>query len=398
MKQYERIRAEIDLDAFEHNMDEIERLISPGTKICAVIKADGYGHGAIPLAGILEKRESVWGYAVATAEEAELLHDSGVTKPLLILGYVFEEDIGTIVDLDIRPTVFTYESALELSKAAEAAGRTVKVHVKLDTGMGRIGFACPGKAGLNGPESTEAKNPGLIMDRTADEIERIAALPNLEIEGIFTHFAMADQKDKAFSQKQAERFFELLDMIKSRGIDIPLRHISNSAGIIDMPEYNMDMVRAGIILYGLWPSDEVRRDRIDLHPLMTLKSHVVFVKELSDGDTVSYGGTYRVKGKEKIATVPVGYGDGYPRTLSNVGYVLIHGQRAPICGRVCMDQFMVNVTDIGDVIPGDEVVLTGRQGDEQITVEELGDLSGRFNYEFACDIGKRVPRVYIRKD
>ncbi len=398
MKQYGRICAEIDLDAFEHNLDEIERLISPETEICAVIKADGYGHGAIPLAEILEKRKRVWGYAVATVEEAELLHESGITKPLLILGYVFKEDLGTVVDLDIRPTVFSYESALELSEAAQEAGRTVKVHVKLDTGMGRIGFACPGKDNSNGPAEDAGENAGLIMDRTADDIVRIASLPNLEIEGIFTHFSMADRKDKEFSEKQAERFFEMIDMLKARGINIPLRHISNSAGIIDMPQYNLDLVRAGIILYGLWPSDEVNKANIDLRPLMTLKSHVVHVKEMYEGDVVSYGGTYRVSGREIIATVPAGYGDGYPRTLSNAGCVLIHGQRAPICGRVCMDQFMVNVTDIESVIPGDEVVLIGRQGDERITMEELGDLSGRFNYEFACDIGKRVPRIYLRDD
>ncbi len=376
MRQHSRVCAEINLDNFEHNLDEIERLLGPGTEICAVIKTDGYGHGAVPLARVLEERESVWGYAVATADEALELCDAGLKKPILILGYVFDEDMEDLIERDIRLTVFTVETARMLSGAAYESGKTVKIHIKMDTGMSRIGFAC--------------------TDETADEIEEIAALPNIEIEGLFTHFAMADMRDKSFSELQARRFFAVRDALGERGIDIPLCHISNSAAIIDMPQYDLDLARAGIILYGLWPSDEVSRDRIDLKPLMTLKSHVVQVKTLTDGNIVSYGGTYRVDGEEVIATIPVGYGDGYPRTLSNVGYVLIRGQRAPICGRICMDQFMVNVTDIPGVKPGDEVILAGRCGEEEITLEQLGELSGRFNYEFACDIGKRVPRVYVR--
>ncbi len=375
MSQHSRICAQIDLDHFEHNLDEIERLISPDTMICAVIKADGYGHGALPLAEIMEERERVWGYAVATVEEAVLLHDLGIHKPILILGYVFEEDLGTVVDLGLRPAVISADAARALSETAVRLGKNVKIHIKIDTGMSRIGFSCSGG--------------------TADEIARIADLPGVMIEGIFTHFSMADSEDKAFTHEQADRFFTLLDSLKERGIRIPLRHMSNSAGIIDLPQYDLDLVRAGIILYGLWPSDEVRKDRIDLRPLLSLKSHVVQVKSLADGTPISYGGTYTVKGTEVIATVPVGYGDGYPRALSNVGYVLIHGRRAPICGRICMDYFMVNVTDIENVHAGDAVTLIGRDGEEEITMEQLGDLSGRFNYEFACDIGKRVPRIYV---
>ncbi len=376
MGEYSRICAQINLDHFEHNMDEIERLISPGTKICAVIKTDGYGHGAVPLARILENRDSVWGYSVATVEEAMILKESGMKKPVLILGYVFEEDLETVIQHEIRPTVFSLESAKELSDIAQKLQKTVHIHIKIDTGMGRIGFSC--------------------ADETVETILKISQMPNLDIEGIFSHFAMADAADKTFSRKQAETFFDILSLLEENNIKIPMRHISNSAGIIDLPEYNLDLVRAGIILYGLWPSDEVKKDRIDLKPLMSLTSHVIHVKTLDEGAPISYGATYRVRGSETIATIPAGYGDGYPRSLSNAGYVLIHGRRAPICGRICMDQFMVNVTDIEDVKPGDEVTLIGKDGDEEITIEQLAEISGRFNYEFACDIGKRVPRIYIR--
>lgn len=376
MRQYRRICAEIDLDCFEHNLNEIRSLISPQTKVCAVIKTDGYGHGAVALAGIMEHREEIWGYAVATVEEAKILRRSGIKKPVLILGYVFEEGMDTMIDLEIRPTVFSLAEARELSEAAVRKQKTARLHVKLDTGMSRIGFQC--------------------TEESAELIAQIAALPNILIEGIFTHFARADESDKAFSVDQAELFFEMIRRLERRGVDIPLRHISNSAAIVDLPQYNLDLVRAGIILYGLRPSEEVSKDRIDLRPVLTLKSHVVHVKTLEEGRTISYGGTYRVKGTQRIATIPAGYGDGYPRTLSNRGYVLIHGKRAPICGRVCMDQFMVDVTDIDQVKPGDEVVLVGRDGEEQITMEMIGELSGRFHYEFACDLGKRIPRVYFR--
>ncbi|MCD8045894.1 MAG: alanine racemase [Clostridiales bacterium] len=372
MKQHSRICAQINLDAFEHNLNEIKRVISPDTKVCAVIKTDGYGHGASVLASVMEGHEEIWGYAVATVEEAVTLRDGGIEKPILILGYVFEEDLDTLIDLDIRPTVFSLAVAEELSAEAVRKNRAVHIHIKLDSGMGRIGFPC--------------------CEETIETIAQIANLPNIVTEGIFTHFARADERDKSWSKRQAERFFSVTDALAQRGIRIPIRHISNSAGIIDLPQYNLDLVRAGIILYGLWPSDEVNREAVDLQPILTLKSHVVHVKTMTDGEPVSYGGTYCVSGTQQIATIPVGYGDGYPRALSNRGYVLIHGQKAPVCGRICMDQFMVNVTGIPDVKPGDEVILVGGG----ITMEEIGTLSGRFNYEFACDLGKRIPRVYCR--
>lgn len=376
MEKHSRICAYINLDDFEHNLDEIRRMIAPGTKICAVIKTDGYGHGAAVLAEVMEKREEIWGYAVATAEEAEALRCRGLKKPVLILGYVFEEDLHTLVEQEIRPTVFSLASAKEISDTAVRQNRIARIHIKLDTGMGRIGFPCNGE--------------------TVDTIAQIAGLPNIMIEGIFTHFARADETDKSYTQEQAQRFFSVVKGLEAKNIHIPIRHISNSAGIIDLPQYNLDMVRAGIILYGLWPSDEVHRERIALKPILSLKSHVVHVKTMSEGETVSYGDTYQVHGVQRIATIPAGYGDGYPRALSNCGYVLIHGQKASICGRVCMDQFMVNVTDIPNVCPGDEVTLVGRQGEEKITMDDIGALSGRFNYEFACDLGKRIPRLYCK--
>ncbi|MCD8300621.1 MAG: alanine racemase [Clostridiales bacterium] len=377
MIQHSRICAEIDLDNFDHNLNEIERLISPGTKICAVIKADGYGHGAAALAEIMEQRNSVWGYAVATVEEAMALHRAGLKKPILILGYVFDEDLDTVIGMNIRMTVFTAEMAREISLAAQKEGKNVRIHIKLDTGMSRIGFQCTGEA--------------------VKEIAEIAAMPNIYIEGIYTHFARADETDKNFSLGQAEMFTKMVGALRDEGVTADFLHMANSAAIIDLPRYDLDMVRAGIILYGLWPSDEVQKDRIDLMPLMTLKSHIIHVKTLEEGRSVSYGGTYHVEGTKTIATIPVGYADGYPRSLSNIGYVLIRGKKAPICGRVCMDQFMVDVTEIEDVMPGDEVILLGRDGGEEITMDILGELSGRFNYELACDVGKRVPRVYVRR-
>lgn len=376
MKHHNRVCARIDLDALEHNLDEIKRLIHPETRVIAVIKADGYGHGAAMMARIIEQREEIWGCAVATAEEAESLRAQGFKKEILILGFVFPEEYEELVRLHIRPTVFSMEMARELSAAAASLQETVRIHIKLDTGMSRIGYQ--------------------ITPGSADEVAEIAKLPNVSIEGMFTHFSKADEADKSFTREQAERYQRMNDWLRERGVEIPLHHISNSAGIVDLPEYNLDLVRAGIILYGLWPSDEVNQNNIDLKPLLTLKSHVAHVKELEEGRLISYGGTYRVSGTRRIATIPVGYADGYPRSLSNKGCVLIHGRRSPICGRICMDQFMVDVTDVPDVKIGDEVTLIGADGVDRITMEEIGVLSGRFNYEFACDLGKRIPRVYFK--
>lgn len=377
MKQYKRVYANINLDRFEHNLDEIKRVLKPGTKIAAVIKMDAYGHGAVQLASLMEEREEIWGYAVATADEAVILRNNAIRKPILVLGYTFAYQYPLMIEHDIRPTVFSLDMAREVSEAAVKLGRDIPVHIKLDTGMSRIGYQ--------------------ICETSADEIAQVKELPHIILEGMFTHFSKADETDKSFTKHQLAGYQKMTDMLRERGIEIPIHHVSNSAGIIDLPEANMDMVRAGIILYGLWPSDDVNRSVLDLQPVLSLKSHVVHIKTLEPGRIISYGGTYEVKRPSVIATIPVGYGDGYARSLSNKGYVLIHGKRAPICGRVCMDQFMVDITEIEDVKIGDLVILIGEEGEERITMEELGELSGRFNYEFVCDLGKRIPRVYEYK-
>lgn len=374
MKQYKRVFAAIHMDAFEHNLKAIKGCLKYETKIIAVIKMDAYGHGAVKFAELMDTLDYVWGYAVATLDEAIILRNNGIKKDILVLGYTFPEQYEDLIMYQVRPAIFSMEMAKDFSDTATRLGRTIPIHIKLDTGMSRIGYQ--------------------INEESADEIAQISALPNIMIEGIFTHFSKADESDKSFTQMQLQAFDNMVKMLSNRGITIPFHHVSNSAAILDVKEANMDLVRAGIILYGLWPSDEVDKTRVNLKPVMELKSHVIFVKELSEGRQISYGGTYEVKGHRRIATIPVGYGDGYARSLSNKGYVLIHGKMAPVCGRVCMDQFMVDVTDIPNVKVGDLVTLLGTDGDECISMEQLGDASGRFNYEFACDLGKRIPRVY----
>lgn len=372
-----RVYAGVDLDAVLYNMESMHQNIEPDTKICAVIKANGYGHGALKIAETIEHLPYLWGYAVATVEEAMALIHDGRKKPALILGLAFENEYEEIVENDIRPAVCEYGAAQKLSEIARSMNRVCHIHLAIDTGMSRIGFQ--------------------VSEENANIIEQISELPNIIIEGIFTHFARADEEDKAPTMEQIRLFQSMVDMLEQRNVHIPIKHCSNSAGIVDVKEANMDMVRAGITLYGLWPSDEVSKDTISLKPAMSIRSHITFIKELEEGRFVSYGGTYETPGRRKIATIPVGYADGYARGLSNKGYVLVHGKRAYICGRVCMDQFMVDVTDIPDIKEGDLVTLLGTDGKETITLEELGDMSGRFNYEFACLISPRVPRIYYRK-
>lgn len=381
MKHYDRAWAEVDLDAVQSNMESIKRNIHKNTKIIAVIKTDGYGHGALQMARLFGDDDRVWGYAVATAEEAFFLREHGVQKPLLILGYTFPYSYEQIVLQEIRSTVFTYEGAKALSDTAVQAGKKCKIHIKIDTGMTRIGI--------------NPDDEGLAL------IGKILALPNIEAEGIFTHFATADEADRTKAYNQMKLFSGYTDRIRSElKIDIPMKHCSNSAGIVWMPEANMDAVRAGIILYGLWPSKAVKASgKIRLKPVLSLRSRIVYVKTVPAGQEISYGGTYTTERDTRVATICIGYGDGYPRSLSNIGHVLVRGRRAPILGRVCMDQFMIDVTDIGTgICVGDKVTLIGSDGGECITMEELGDSSGRFNYELACDIGKRIPRIYKMDD
>lgn len=376
MKLPSRIQADIDLDAFRFNLDSIKKNINENTQIITVLKADGYGHGAVPLAKEAEKEERVWGIAVATVEEALELRRGGIKKPLLILGYTYQEDYDLIAEEELHPTVFKLSMAQELSQAALRKNKTIKIHIKIDTGMSRIGYR--------------------DLEKSVPEILEISRLPGLEIEGLFTHFARADEREKAPAYQQLEKYQAFQKALKEAGLKIPLCHCSNSAGIIRIPEANMDAVRAGIILYGLYPSEEVEKEPVPLKPLMTLKSHIAYIKTLEPGVQISYGGTYTTQKETRVATIPVGYADGYARSLSNKGWVLIRGKKAPILGRVCMDQFMVDVTDIPEARELDEVILLGKSQDQQITMEELGELSGRFNYEFACCISKRVPRIYFK--
>lgn len=359
--KYHRVYAEVDLGAIRHNLTKIKEHI--GKKLLVVIKANAYGHGAIKVA---HAASSIADYfAVATIEEAIALREEGITKPILILGYVSPEYFGELVKYNIEQTIFDYESALLLAKHGG------KAHIAVDTGMGRIGFA-PTK------ESVET-------------IKRIAALDGIKIEGLFTHFATADEKDKSFSNEQFKLFSDFARALEAEGVHIPIKHVANSAAIIDLPHMGLDMVRCGIITYGLKPSSDVAD--ICIKPALKLKSHVVYVKTVPAGTSVSYGRTHVTESERVIATIPVGYADGYPRALSNRGRVTINGCYAPIVGRVCMDQFMVDVTDIPNVKVGDTVGLI----DEMVPCEEIAALEGTINYETVCKISDRVPRIYINE-
>lgn len=374
MKDYYRVQADINLDAIYDNIKNTRKIIKEGTKIMAVIKADGYGHGAVAIAKTID--DIVDAYGVAILEEAIELRKMGIKKDILILGVSSKEQYKTIVEYDIIQTTFDLGMAKCLNEEAKKQGKIAKVHIKLDTGMTRIGFK--------------------DNDESIEIIKEISKLDNIIIDGIFTHFACADESDKKSANKQFERFINFNKKLEEEGIMVNCKHISNSAGIIDMPQVNLDMVRSGISTYGLYPSNEVNKDNLVLKPAMTIKTRITFVKDVDEGVGVSYNSTYVTKKKTKIATIPVGYADGYPRQLSSKGRVLIHGKSVSIIGRICMDQFMVDVSDIDDVKAGDEVTLVGKDKNEFISVEELSSLAGSFNYEFVCDIGKRIPRVYYR--
>ncbi|WP_029230997.1 alanine racemase [Butyrivibrio sp. VCB2006] len=383
LEEYSRVYARIDLDAIKYNLESMRKNIPDGTRIMAVIKTDAYGHGAVRIAQMLEDVDYIWGYATATAEEAFELRDAGAKKPILVLGYTFPYSHRRMLLEGIRPTVFRLDMAKELSEVGKElmdSGELTElpqIHIAVDTGMSRIGIT---------PD-----------DNGVSFVQEVMYMPGIHVEGIFTHFARADEADLSNAREREKVFADFISAVEERtGRRIPLRHCANSASIISVPESSMDMVRAGVTMYGMWPSDEVSRDIVELKPTMELISHIVMVKDVPAGTPVSYGGTFVTDKETKIATIPVGYGDGYPRSLSNKGYVLINGHHANILGRVCMDQFMVDVTDIPYVKEGDEVVLLGKDKTtgEEITAEALGDMSGRFNYELTCDINKRVPRVF----
>lgn len=393
MGAYTRIGAFVDLSAIDANLRAIKARLSGKTKVMAVVKTDAYGHGARAIARHIENKEYLWGFAVAMAEEALELLEEGIQKPVLILGYVYPEDCDKIASIlestpgtdgsylsQIRPAVYNLETARALSLAAQRqstlSGKkiVIPVHIKVDTGMSRIGF-----------DDTR---------ESVDTVREIGKLPGIQLEGIFTHFARADERDKTSAQMQISRFQSFLKACEEEGIHFSVRHCFNSAGIMDLEDPGLDVVRAGIILYGLYPSNEVHKEGMALKPAMELKSCIVHLKEIAPGTEVSYGGIYRADSVRRIATIPVGYGDGYPRSLSDKGYVLICGKEAPIRGRVCMDQMMVDVTDIPEAELGMEVTLFGKDHGKELSLEVLCELSGRFNYEFVCDINKRVPRIY----
>lgn len=377
LENYARAYIVTNVDNAVYNMDSMHSILKPGTMMTAVLKADGYGHGAIPIAKALEEKDYVWGYAAATPEEAFRMRENGIKKHILILGTSFPYSYKKLASEDITPALYTDEMTDEMSAAARSVNKVMNVHIKVDTGMSRIGI--------------KPDDEGLEIVKKALHTE------GLNVEGIFTHFAKADEADKSDVDSRIKIFEEFVLRIKKElGVRIPIIHCSNSASIIDLPYANMDMVRAGVTLYGMWPSDDVSRKRIDLRPVMSFYSSISYIKTIHKGSQVSYGGTFTAEHDMKIATIPVGYADGYPRSLSNKGYVLIRGRRAKITGRICMDQFMADITDIPEAALMDKVTLIGTDGDETITMEQLGDLSGRFNYELACDLSKRVPRVFIR--
>ena len=375
MNRYLRCYAEISLEAIGHNIREVKKRLPEGVKLLGVVKANAYGHGAVPVASYLENQVDY--FATATIEEAIELRENGISAPILILGYVSPSQYGDLVEYDITQTIDSYAQALALEKEAARQNRKAKAHLAVDTGMTRIGFQ--------------------VTEHDADEAAKIADLPHIELEGMFTHFSCADQEDKTYCSMQMEKYDKMTALLAERGVTIPLRHICNSAGIMEFDDHRFEMVRSGIITYGIYPSEEVKKERLNLIPALSWKSHVIHVKEVGPGIGVSYGATYVTeKPMTRIATVSAGYADGYPRALSNQGCVLIHGKKAPIIGRICMDQFMVDVTDIEGVSVMDEVTLVGHDGNKMLTVEEVANEAGSFNYEFVCGIGKRVPRVYIR--
>ena len=372
---YFRVCANISLDAIRDNIEKGKVLLAPGTKMMAVVKADAYGHGAVTVAKAVD--DLVDAFGVAMPEEGVELRKAGITKPIVILGYTAPQMAELAIRYDITMAVFQSEIAESYNEIAKRLNKKAKVHIKLDTGMSRIGYLC--------------------REESISDIEKIAALSHVEIDGMFTHFSKADELDKTFAKNQFKKYMDFAGKLAQRGINLPCKHVCNSAGIIDIPEGNLDMVRFGVTMYGMYPTDEVTKERMPVTPAMELKTHISYIKTLPAGVGIGYSGTYVTEKETRVATLSVGYGDGYPRGLSNLGRVLIHGKSAPILGRICMDQCMVDVTDIPEAKQGDVVTLMGRDGDEFISAEEIGATVGNsFHYEVVCDIGKRVPRVYYR--
>lgn len=372
--------AEIDLDAVGRNVRELKRITSPGAAFMAVVKADAYGHGAVEVAkAALAAGADCLG--VARIDEGIRLRQAGLNASILIFGDTPPKRASELIQWNLTQTVYRWDTAEKLSKLAETAGIPIPIHLKIDTGMGRLGML--------------SISPDRDYTETLEAVEKIGRLPGLTVEGIFTHFAAADSFDKTYSRLQFKRFTNLLDRLRRRGIDCPVRHCANSAGIIDLPETHLDMVRGGIAMYGLPPSDEVNLQKLSLTPAMSLKSRIIHLKQVPAGFKVSYGMTHETSAPTTIATVSIGYADGLNRLLSSRGYMLVRGRRASIVGRVCMDLTMLDVGHIPEICMGDEAVVFGRQGKEMIHVDDIASLLNTINYEVVATITRRVPRFYF---
>jgi len=367
--------AEIDLDKAAYNMKNIKKIVGD-KEVIAVVKADCYGHGADDLAPVfLENGASR--LAVAILTEGIELRKKNITAPIMILGYTPLELSEELINNDIEQTVYDLEYAKKLSSLAEKLGKKAKIHIALDTGMGRIGF--------------------IPNEKSIEDVVEIASLKGIEIIGIFTHFSTADEYDKTYTNEQFKKIKDFIAELEKRNINIPLKHVSNSGAIMDMPETYLDAVRAGIILYGYYPSNEVNKEKLDIKPILTLKTTISHVKEVEEGTSISYGRTFITKKKSKIATIPIGYADGYSRLLSGKAKVIINGKFAPVVGRICMDQCMIDVTDIGKVKVGDEVILLGEEGNLKFNADDFAEIMGTINYEITCMLKQRIPRVYIKE-
>ncbi len=378
--------AEIDLGALAHNTRELRRITSDSAAIMAVVKADSYGHGAVPVSKVALTNGAEY-LAVARISEVVQLRNAGIHTPLLLFGFCHPRYVGYLAENDARASVNSTESAKLLSEEASRLGVKLKVHAKVDTGMGRLGLVCYGLG-------DEVEAP-VGMRRVVSSILEISSLPNLELEGIYTHFASAYITDKEDARRQFQLFMEILEELKKQSLEVSMRHAANSAATIEMPETHLDLVRTGIALYGLWPSEEIDRDLIDLKPAMSIKSHIILLKDVPAEFRISYGSTYKTSCPTKIATVPIGYADGYKRLLSSRGSMLVRGIRAPIVGKVCMDFTMIDVGQVADVQVNDEVVILGKQGKEEITADAVAGLLNTINYEVVSSITSRVERKYI---
>lgn len=366
--------AEVDLNNLEHNMKQIKK-VSKGKDIIAVVKADAYGHGAIETAPVLIENGATK-LAVAIITEAMELRRTGIEASIMILGYTPLAFARDLINYSIEQTVYSYDYAAVLSKEAQRLKKKAKMHIAVDTGMGRIGF--------------------LPNEESVEEVLKISKLPNVELEGVFSHFSAADEEDKTYTIEQKDKFNWFLKELNKKGIKINTKHISNSAAIIDLPDLDYDAVRPGIITYGYYPSEEVNKDALELKRVMTLKTNVIHVKQIAEGECISYGRSFKTQRPSIIATLPVGYADGYTRLLNGKAKVIINGKLAPVVGKICMDQCMVDVTDVGQVNVGDEVILLGEQNNIKFDADDIAELLGTISYEVICMISKRVPRVYIR--